>query len=179
MNQNNIIEFIFNEKLERENQNFYFKYVWKKNFRELKKAIIYAIIFLTIGFLPLQNFDKSAFPYIFKYFGFLFIGYIFLLIYQYFTFKKRFQIEVDKIIKKYKQKNESHFIILNSEYIEFKNPFTTIMSVWENTSYIILDDYILISPINNLYYITHKSEITIDQFKIIIDYLQKYSNLKK
>jgi len=178
MNQN-IIEFTFNEKSERQNQNFYFKYVWKEKSKELKKAILYAIIFLSIGFLPLQHFENSVFPSIFKYFGFLFIGYVFLLIFQYYTSRKRFQKEADHMIEKYKQKNEAHFIILDDEYIEFKNPLTTIKSIWETTSYIISGEYILISPLNNLYYIIHTSETIGDQFKIIINYLQKYSDLKK
>src|SRR5690606_19462288 len=105
MNENITIEVPFNEKIERENQNFFFKHTWKKVFRELKKAVIYVIIFLTIGFFPLKDFDQSAIPYIFKYVGFLFIGYIFLLLYQYWVSKKTNYKLIEKYIEDFKVNN--------------------------------------------------------------------------
>ncbi len=55
MDQNTVIEFAFNEKSEKENQNFYFKYVWKKRFKSWLKITICAIIFLFLGFYPIEN----------------------------------------------------------------------------------------------------------------------------
>lgn len=67
MNQTIIIEFSFNEKTERDNQNFYFKYTWKKVWRTWIKLTACAIIFLFIASLPIENFDTSIFYYLFKY----------------------------------------------------------------------------------------------------------------
>ncbi|UZT95922.1 hypothetical protein ODZ84_11755 [Chryseobacterium fluminis] len=62
MSEGIIIEIPFNEKIERENQRFFFKYLWKRKTTELKKAVIYSIIFLAIGFAPLNDFKQS--PYL-------------------------------------------------------------------------------------------------------------------
>lgn len=179
MNRDTIIELTFNEKLERENQNFYFKYIWSKILKTWIKITVCAIIFLFLGFYPIKYFDRSFFYYFFKYGGIFLAGYSLILVNHYFSSKKKFKIEVNKLIGKFKTKNEPHFTIINDQYIEFKNPLITIKSTWENTSYVISGDYILISPVNNLNYIIHKSEVSNNEFQIIKEHIQKYSKQSK
>jgi len=70
------LQLYFNENTEWENQKFFFRYTWKKHLAELKKAIIYTVLFLTLGFVPLKAIDLGPVSIIFKYGSFLFIGYI-------------------------------------------------------------------------------------------------------
>ncbi|KFF10776.1 hypothetical protein IW15_18950 [Chryseobacterium soli] len=179
MSQNIIIEFAFNEKRERENQKFYFNYVWGKILKNWIKITACSAVFLFLGFYPIENFDTSFFYYFFKYGGICLTGYSLVMINQYFASKKHFKKEIDILIEKFRIKNEPHFIILNDQSIEFKNPFTTINTVWENTSYVISGDYILIIPINSLNYIIHKSEVSVFEFETIIEYLHKHSKHRK
>ncbi len=179
MDQNTVIEFAFNEKSEKENQNFYFKYVWKKRFKSWLKITICAIIFLFLGFYPIENFDTSFLYFYFKYGGIFLAGLSIILIFNYFNSKKKFKKEINKKIEKFKFKDDPHFIILNEKEIEFKNPSTTIKSIWENTSYILSGDYIIITPLNNLCFIVHRSEVTQEKFKTIVEYLQKNSKATK
>ncbi|MXS71735.1 hypothetical protein GSF70_10945 [Flavobacteriaceae bacterium W22] len=179
MNHETIIEFYFNTTTEKQNQNFYFNYAWRKVWKSWVKITILAVIFLFLGFYPIENFDTNLWYYFFKYAGIFLAGYSFIIINQYFTSKKKFKIEIDKMIDKFSAKNEPHFLILNDESIEFKNPFNTIKSSWENTSYKIAGDYIIISPIKNIFYITHKSEVSEDQYKIMIQYLIRNSKEQK
>lgn len=179
IDQNTIIEFAFNEKSEIENQNFYFKYVWKKRFKGWLKITICAILFLFLGFYQIENFDTSFLYYYFKYGGIFLAGLSIVWIISYFNSKKKFKKENSKTIEKFKFKNDLHFIILNETEIEFKNPATTIKSTWENTSYILSGDYILITPLNNLCFIVHKSEISQEKFKTILEYLKKNSKITK
>lgn len=126
MDQNTVIEFAFNEKSEKENQNFYFKYVWKKRFKSWLKITICAIIFLFLGFYTIENFDTSFLYYYFKYGVIFLVGLSITLIVNYFNSKKKFKKEINKKIEKFKFKDDPHFIILNEKEIEFKNPSTTI-----------------------------------------------------
>ncbi len=101
------------------------------------------------------------------------------MIFNYFNSKKKFKKEINKKIEKFKFKDDPHFIILNEKEIEFKNPSTTIKSIWENTSYILSGDYMIITPLNNLCFIVHRSEVTQEKFKTIVEYLQKNSKATK
>ncbi|ALR31464.1 hypothetical protein ATE47_13470 [Chryseobacterium sp. IHB B 17019] len=179
MNENITIELSFNEKFERENQNFYFKYVWSKSFKGWIRIIIFTLVFLLLGFYPIKNFETSLLFYLFRYGGIFLCGYCFILIYQYFISKRKFKKEADKIITEYKNKNESSFIILDQKSIEFKNPFTTVNTIWEKISYIKLNDYIFVNAISNLYFIINKSELKDGEFEILLNYLQKYSQQQK
>lgn len=181
MNENTIIEFLFNENIERENQKFFFKYAWKKNFTELKKAIIYAVIFLTIGFVPLKGFDQNAIPYIFKYVGFLYIGYIFLLNYQYVHSKKKTDKIIEENIKDFKNSNDQTVrIVLNETSLEIKSTFNTFGSIWEKTSYKFVDDYLIVQMLKGgLNFIFTKPEFNNFDYDILLNYLQKYSKQQK
>lgn len=177
MNENITIEISFNEKIERENQKFFFKHIWKKNFRELKKAVIYAIIFLAIGFFPLKDFDQSAVPYIFKYVGFLYIGYIFLLLYQYLISKKKSYQLIEEYIEDFKaSNNQISYIILNDTSLEIKNTFHTFGSVWAKTSYQLVDQYLIIGIVKDrLNFVLTKQEFNNSDYDTLLHYLQKYS----
>lgn len=93
MNESIKLEIPFNETAEREHQQLFFRYTWKNHFTELKKATLYAIIFLFLGFFSQSKLiNNNPTSSIFMYGGFIFWGYIFLLLYQYFIRKKRFII---------------------------------------------------------------------------------------
>ncbi|MCT2562369.1 hypothetical protein [Chryseobacterium herbae] len=175
MNETIQIEIPFNETLERQNQNFYFKYVWNKALKKWWKILLFTIVFLFLGFYPIENFDKNLIHYIFKYGGIFFCGYCFILINNYFASRKKFKKEVDKIITEFKTKNEPSSIILNDHGIEFKNAFYMMGSVWEKVFYIRSNDTIVISPINTLSFIIQKAEFKNDEFDIVLNYLAKYS----
>ncbi|KMQ70086.1 hypothetical protein [Chryseobacterium koreense] len=181
MNEKTIIEFLFNENTERASQKFLFKYIWKKNFTELKKSIIYAVIFLTVGFLPLKGFDKNAVPYIFKYIGFLYIGYIFLLIYLYKYSKKKTDKIIEETIKDFKNSNDQTVrIILKENSFEITNVFNVFGSIWEKTSYKFVGDYLIVQMLEDrLSFIFTKREFNNSDYDILIKYLQKYSKQKK
>lgn len=181
MNENTIIKFLFNENIERENQKFFFKYVWRKNFTELKKAIIYAVIFLTIGFIPLKGFDQNAIPYIFKYIGFLYIGYIFLLTYQYVLSKKKTDKIIEENIKDFKNSNDQTVrIVLNETSLEIKSNFNTFGSIWEKTSYKFVDDYLIVQMLKGgLNFIFTKPEFNNSDYDILLNYLQNHSKQQK
>ncbi|KFF22775.1 hypothetical protein [Chryseobacterium sp. JM1] len=175
MNESITIEIPFNETFERQNQNFHFKYVWNKTLKNWWKIAIFTLVFLFLGFYPIENFDKNLIHYIFKYGGIFFCGYCFILINHYFVSRKKLKKEVDKIITEFKPKNQPSFIILNDHSIEFKNIFYTICCVWEKVSYIRSNDTIIISPINTLSFIIQKAEFKNDEFDIVLNYLAKYS----
>ncbi|MBL1219319.1 hypothetical protein JET18_00595 [Chryseobacterium sp. L7] len=175
MNEIIKIEIPFNETFERQNQNFYFKYVWGKALKNWWKIVLFTLVFLFLGFYPIENFDKNLIHYIFKYGGVFFCGYCFILFNHYFVSRKKFKKETEEIIAELKAKNETSFIILNDHSIEFKNVFNTICSVWEKVFYVRSNDTVIINPINNLSFIIQKSEFKNDEFEIILNYLQKYS----
>lgn len=175
MNETITIEIPFNETFERQNQNFYFKYVWSKTIKNWWKIAVFTLIFLFLGFYPIENLDKSPIYYIFKYGGIFFCGYCFILINHYFVSRKKFKKEVDQIIADFRAKNESSFIILNDNSIEFKNVFYTVSAVWDKVSYVKSNDTLIINAINALSFIIQKQEFKNDEFDIILNYLQKYS----
>lgn len=169
------IEIPFNETLERQNQNFYFKHVWGKTIKNWWKIALFTVVFLFLGFYPIENFDKSLIYYLFKYGAIFLCGYCFILVNHYIVSKKKFGKEVNQIIADFKAKNEPSFIILNDSSIEFKNVFYTISSIWEKVSYIKSNDTLIINPINALSFIIQKAEFKNDEFDIILNYLEKYS----
>lgn len=175
MNETIKIEIPFNETFERQNQNFYFKYVWGKTLKNWWKIVLFTAVFLFLGFYPIENFDKSLIYYICKYVGIFFCGYCFILINHYFVSRKKFKKDVDQIIADFKAKNEPSFITLDNYNIEFKNVFYTISSVWEKVSYVRSNDTIIINTINTLSFIIQKSEFKNNEFDVILNYLEKYS----
>ncbi|MGK6343951.1 hypothetical protein ACMGDK_17155 [Chryseobacterium sp. DT-3] len=175
MNETIKIEIPFNEIFERQNQDFYFKYVWGRTLNNWWKIVLFTAVFLFLGFYPIENFDKNLIYYICKYGGIFLSGYCFILVYQYFTSKKKFKKEVDLIMDNLKAKNEPSFITLANYSIEFKNVFYTISSVWEKVSYVKSHDTIIINVISTLSFIIQKSEFKNNEFDIILNYLEKYS----
>ncbi|MBB6372606.1 hypothetical protein [Chryseobacterium shigense] len=175
MNETITIQIPFNEKFERQNQDFYFKYVWGKTIKNWWKIALFTLVFLFLGFYPIENFDKNLLYYICKYVGIFLFGYCSILVNHYFVSRKKFRKEIDQIIADFKAKNESSFIILDDNSIKFKNVFYTISSVWEKVSYIESNDTIIINPINTLSFIIQKPEFKNNEFDIILNYLQKYS----
>lgn len=179
MSETITIKIPFNERIERENQNFYFKYVWSKAFNGWKRIIISTLVFLFLGFYPIKNFETNLIFYIFKYGGIFLCGYCFILIYQYFNSKKKYKQQVEELINEFKAKNEYSFIILNGQNIEFKNSFNTVSSIWGKVTYIKINDFIFINVISNFHFIINKSEFKNDDFETILNYLQKYSKQRK
>ncbi|MBP1167022.1 hypothetical protein JOE44_003906 [Chryseobacterium sp. PvR013] len=171
----------FNEDTERENQKFFFRYIWKKQFVELKKAVIYALLFLALGFLPLKSLNLGPVSIIFKYGSFLFIGYIFLLLYQYFTTKnKTFNLIEEQIENLRRKDDEISFVTLNKESITVKNPFHTINCVWNKTHYKIIDQYLILNMVNNkINFIFTEPEFKENEYKILLDFLHQYSKKEK
>jgi hypothetical protein len=171
----------FNENIERENQKFFFQYTWKKHFIELKKAIIYTVLFLVLGFLPVRPLNLGPVSVIFKYGSFLFAGYIFFLLYQYFSARnKTFNLIEEQIDELRRKQNEVSFITLHKDSITVKNPFNTINCVWDKTHYKMVDQYLILNMINkNMNFIFTKSEFKENEYKILLDFLQQYSKKKK
>lgn len=177
MNEFMKIELSFNEALERKGQQFFFQYVWKKSLPGLKKTIILGALFLGIGFLPLEGFDENPIPHIFKYIGFLCFGFLFLLLIQYFKSKKRAYKLIEEQIHDFKQKDrEPNFIILDKNNITIENPFNTIRSIWDKTSYLFVDQYLIVNMLNNrLCFIFTEAEFKENDYQTLKDYLQQYS----
>ncbi|MDF2932935.1 MAG: hypothetical protein K0R36_2266 [Chryseobacterium sp.] len=178
MNKNITIELSFNEKIERENQNFYFKYVWSKAFKSWKKIFFFTLIFLFLGFYPIENFDTNLLYYVIKYMGIFLCGYCFIFIYQYFNSKKKFKIELEKLLQEFHSKNATSYIKLSSENLEISNPFYTVKCVWDKVSYSIVKDYLIIYTISNLNYVVNKDELKTDDFGTVISFLERYSKSK-
>ncbi|MNU18905.1 hypothetical protein D3C71_71140 [compost metagenome] len=181
MNEDIIINLSFNEKIERDNQNFYFKYIWKSKFTELKKSVIYSIIFLTIGFAPIKGFEQSPIPYVFKYVGFLYIAYIFLLTYQYIQAKKKTHQLIEEHILDLKNSNNLiSKIILTENAIEIKNIFYNFGSVWDKTNYKFVNDYLIVGLLKgNLNFIFTKAEFNNSDYDVLLNHLQKHSRQQK
>lgn len=178
MNEDIIINLSFNEKNERDNQNFYFKYVWDKVFKFRTRIIVMTVVFLYLGFYPIENFNTNLLYYIIKYLGIFLGGSCLVITYRYFVSKKKFKVEVEKIIAEYKLKSEISHIRLNDKGIEFKNPINTICSIWEKTTYDLKDNHLVINPISNVNFIISKTEVMDNEFETILSFLQKYSKLK-
>ncbi|WP_223606612.1 hypothetical protein [Chryseobacterium sp. OSA05B] len=171
------LQLLFNENTEKDQQKFFFNHVWRKSFNDIKKALIYAILFLSLGFFPIKGFIGSPFPYIFKYAGFLYIGYAFILVYQYFTAKRKAFRLIDENINDLKKRDlNMHYIILNQNSIVIQNPLNTLSSVWEKTNYKFVDQYLILSTLNNtLHFIFNSSQFKNDDYQTLIDCLQKNS----
>lgn len=178
MDNSIVIELPFDEKIERQNQNFYFKYIWKKVFKGWIRIIALTSIFLFLGFYPIENFDTNLLYYIIKYTGIFLCGYCFILIYQYFNSKKKFKIEIEKIVQELQQKLGSSYIKLSSEELELSNPLYTIKCIWDKTSYSLIEGYLIIHTISNLNYVFNKSELENNDFETIISYLERFSKSK-
>ncbi|UCA57945.1 hypothetical protein KB553_12855 [Chryseobacterium rhizoplanae] len=182
MNESIKLEIPFNETAEREHQQFFFRYTWKNHFTELKKAILYAIIFLFLGFFSQSKLiNNSPASSIFRYGGFIFLGYIFLLLYQYFIRKKKVYKSIEEMINDFKSKDEkASFIILNKEDITIENSFSTIGAVWEKTSYKFVDKYIILSIINsNINFIFTKADLKEHDYNTLTGFLEEYSKQGK
>ncbi len=175
------LQLYFNENIERENQKFFFQYTWKKHFVELKKASIYAVLFLALGFLPLKSLNLGPVSVIFKYGSFLFIGYIFFLLYQYFSTKnKTFNLIEEQIENLRNKHHESSFITLHQDSITVKNPFNTINCVWDKTHYKMVDQYLILNMVNNkINFIFTEAEFRENEYKILLDFLQRHSTKEK
>lgn len=175
------LQLLFNENTEKDQQKSFFKHVWKKSFNDIKKALIYAILFLSLGFFPIKGFVGSPFPYIFKYAGFLYIGYAFILVYQYFTTKTKTYKLIDENINDLKKRDlNMHSITLNQNIITIENPLNTISSVWEKTNYKFIHKRLIISTLNNtLHFIFTSSQFkNDDDYQTLINCLQQYSKQK-
>ncbi|WP_126652485.1 hypothetical protein [Chryseobacterium aureum] len=169
----------FKENIEYENQKFFFQYTWKKHLVELKKAIAYALLFLILGFLPLKMIDLGSVTIIFKYGSFLFLGYIILLVYQYFNAKIRTFNLIEELIENLRREDEISFITLYQNSITIKNPFTTINCLWDKTSYKTVDQYLILSMLNNkINFIFTEPEFKENEYKILLDFLQQHSKKK-
>ncbi|MBP2617017.1 hypothetical protein [Chryseobacterium jejuense] len=171
----------FNENREREHQKFFFHHTWKKGFTELKKAIFYAILFLSLGFSSLNFIQNNPASTVFRYAGVIFLGYIFLLLYQYFTKKKKFYQSIEEQINDFKRKNENtSFIILDKENITMENSLSTIGTVWSKTSYKFVDKYLILSILNNnLNFIFTETDFKGSDYKTFTSFLEQYSKQEK
>ncbi|MDM1554300.1 MULTISPECIES: hypothetical protein [Chryseobacterium] len=177
MNESIKLELPFNENSEREHQKFFFHHTWKNGFTELKKAIFYALLFLLLGFSSLNFIQNNPASTVFRYGGVVFLGYIFLLLYQYFTRKKKFSESVEEQINDLKQKDEkSTFIILNKDHITMENSLSTIGAVWSKTSYQFIDKYLILSVINNnLNFVFSETDFKENDYKTFVAFLGQYS----
>ncbi|MDR4951513.1 hypothetical protein REB14_04855 [Chryseobacterium sp. ES2] len=175
------LQLYFNENIEWENQRFFFQYTWKKHFVELKKAILYAVLFLALGFLPLKSLNLGPVSVIFKYGSFLFVGYIFLLLYQYFSTKNKTFNLIEEQIENLRRKHEEiSFITLHKDSITVKNPFNTINCVWDKTHYKMVDQYLILNMVNNkVNFIFTEPEFKENEYKILLDFLQQHSTKEK
>lgn len=181
MNESVKLEIPFNENREREHQKFFFQYTWKKGFTELKKAIFYALLFLSLGFSRLNFIQNNPASTVFKYAGVIFIGYIFLLLYQYFTAKKKFHESIEAQINDFKRKHEKDgFIILKEDTITIENSLSTVGSVWGKTSYKFVDKYLIMNMINsNINFVFSETDFKESDYKTFTSFLEQYSKQKK
>ncbi|MBB6331948.1 hypothetical protein HNP24_002898 [Chryseobacterium sediminis] len=171
----------FNEDIERKNQKFFFQYLWKKKFTELKKTIIYAILFLALGFFPPEALNLGPVANIFKYGGVFFSGYIFLILYHYFRSKnKTFKLIEEQIDDLRRKKDEISFITLHQDSITFKNPLITINCIWDKTTYKIIDQCLIVNILNNkISWIFTGAEFKENEYNIFLDFLQQHSKKEK
>lgn len=182
MNEPIRLEVPFNENAERQQQQFFFRYRWKNGFAELKKAIIYAIIFLFLGFFSQSKFiNSNPASTVFRYAGVIFLGYIFLLLYQYFTRKKKFHKLMEEQINDLKRKEEKNsVVILDKDSITMENSLSTIKAVWNKTSYKFVDKYLIFGILNNsFHFIFTENDFKENDYKILIGFLEQYSKKEK
>ncbi|WP_250255493.1 hypothetical protein [Chryseobacterium sp. Marseille-Q3244] len=180
MNESIKLEVPFNETAEREHQQFFFRYTWKNGFTELKKAILYAIVFLCLGFSPSKLITSTPASAVFRYGGFIFLAYIFLLLYQFFTRKKKFHASIEEQINDFKQKDEKFsFIILNKDHITLENSLNTIGSIWSRTSYKFVDKYLILSILTNANFIFTENDFKENDYKVLKSFLEQYSKEEK
>lgn len=182
MNESIRLEIPFNENAEREQQQFFFRYKWKNGFTELKKSIIYAIIFLFLGFFSQSKFiNSNPASTVFRYAGFIFLGYIFLLLYQYFTRKKKFHELMEEQINDIKRKDEKYsVVILNKDSITIENSLSTMGAVWNKTSYKFVDKYLILGILNNsLHFIFTENDFKENDYKTLIGFLEQYAKKEK
>ncbi|MDR2236772.1 MAG: hypothetical protein LBE92_11670 [Chryseobacterium sp.] len=177
MNESVKLELPFDENTKRENYRFFFQYRWKKSLGELKRVIIYAVLFLSLGFIPSIAIKIGQPSVIFRYGSFLFIGYIFYLLYRYFASKKEAYKLVEKQINDYKrQQKRIDFILLNKDSITIESPFQTLGSDWDSTSYKIISRFLILNILQGkLSFILTKSEFKENDYNVLMDFLQKYS----
>lgn|GEM_PF-5458630 len=132
----------------------------KKDYR-IKESCCLFIIFLAIGFVPLNDFKQSPVPYIFKYVGFLFIGYIFLIVYEYILSKKKFHKAVEENIQDFKSDKDHKvsIISLSENSLEIKTIFNNFGSVWNKINYKLVDGYLIVGLLKgNLNFVFTKNE---------------------
>jgi hypothetical protein len=125
----------------------------------------------------LKNFDQNLLYYIFRYGGVFFVFYIILILIQYFKTKKKIYRKIEELILEFKTNNTvKTFIILDEQKIEFKNPINNISTIWSKTSYISVNDYLIIKIVNDaLYYIFKKEEFETNNYQTLLSFLEKYS----
>ncbi|MCJ7933492.1 MAG: hypothetical protein MUW56_07605 [Chryseobacterium sp.] len=175
------LQLYFNEKTEWENQTFFFRYTWQKHLAETKKAALYTVLFLIVGFVPLKAIDLGPVSVIFRYGAFIFVGYTSLLLYQYFGSKKKTYNLTKKHIDDFKKKkDEISDIALHPDSITVKTPFTTIECIWEKTNYKLVDKYLILTMLDKrIKFIFTKPEFKENEYKTLLDFIQQYSHKEK
>jgi hypothetical protein len=100
-----------------------------------------------------------------------------LILIQYFKTKKKIYRKIEELILEFKTNNTvKTFIILDEQKIEFKNPINNISTIWSKTSYISVNDYLIIKIVNDaLYYIFKKEEFETNNYQTLLSFLEKYS----
>ena len=177
MNNSVQLEVTFNENRERESQKFFFQYAWRKHFLRLKIVSVCAVLFLLISFLPINQFKESIISYLFKFFGFLCIGYVCLVGIRYFASKRQTDHLIEKRINDLKQLQEkTSFVILNEESITIKKPTNMVGSHWNKTSYKMIGKYIILNLLQNkINLIFTASGFEGSDYNTFKDFVQKYS----
>ena len=178
MNEIMTIQLYYDEDIERENQKFLFKLTWKKFLKDWKKLVLFTLLIVFLGFYPIKNFDSNLIYYLIRF------GAIYLLIYwviilrSYIKAKKEFQKKLDQMITELNKADQNLFsIILNETLIEIKNPFNNFSSVWDKTSYQLIENRIIISFLNNtLNFVLDQSEFRNADFEILKDYIHENSS---
>ncbi|MBV8328140.1 hypothetical protein [Chryseobacterium sp.] len=158
-----------------------FRYIWQKHIAEIKKAALYTVLFLILGFVPLKAIDLGPVSIIFKYGTFVFVGYISLLIYQYFTSKKNAYSLIKKQSDDFKNmKDQSNDILLHPNHITVKFPLTTIECSWEKTNYKIIDQYLIVTMLDNrIRLIFTNAQCKENEYKTLLNFVQQYSHKEK
>jgi hypothetical protein len=174
MEENIKLELLFDEKIERRNQKFYFKFLWRKKFIELRKIFILAIFLLFLGFYPIKNLDQNLLYYIAKYGGVFLMGYVLLFVYSYFKSKKKTCSKIEKLIDEFKNTENNNYIQLTDKKLEVRNQFYSVDSIWNKTNYKIVNSFLLLSFFEiNLNYVFTKEEFKNAEYETFFNFFRK------
>lgn len=96
--------------------------------------------------------------------------------YQYVHSKKKINKSIAEDIRDLQNSSQTSYIILNKDFIEIKNAFNSFGSVWEKTSYKLVDTYLIVNFLKgSLNFIFTRTEFNNMDYDFLIDHLKQHS----